>query len=136
VIHDFIAKLTNDSEHLEILGDGTQRKSYLYVDDCIDSMFTALHHTIDPVSVLNVSSEDQISVVDIAQIVVEELDLDDVAFTFTGGVNGGRGWRGDVKNMLLDVRRLKSLGWHWKHTSEAAVRRTVQTLSSLEKLHP
>lgn len=55
-------------------------------------------------------SKDQVSVREIAEIVVEEIGLKHVEFRFTGGVDGGRGWVGNVKSMLLDVRRLKQKG--------------------------
>jgi UDP-glucose 4-epimerase len=58
----------------------------------------------------------------IAEIVVDALGLKDVEFAFTGGVDGGRGWRGDVKVMLLSVEKLLKTGWKPKYTSEQAVR--------------
>jgi UDP-glucose 4-epimerase len=129
VIHDFIIKLKHDPSKLEILGDGTQTKSYLYIDDCINAILTALQ-TNEQVSTLNIGSEDQINVKDIARIVVEEMRLENVAFAFTGGVDGGRGWKGDVKNMMLDIGRLKALGWKPILRSEEAVR-----LSTSSYLH-
>lgn len=65
---------------------------------------------------------------DIAQIIIEEIKLKDVKLTFTGGVNGGRGWIGGVKNMLLDITKLKSLGWKPEFNSKQAVKETVKTL--------
>lgn len=128
VIHDFIDKLQKDSRTLEILGDGAQSKSYLYVDDCVDAFLTTLQKAEKYVSILNVGSIDQVTVNEIAEIVVDELGLEDVTFNYTGGVDGGRGWMGDVKLMLLDVNRLKGLGWKPSNTSAEAVRRTVQAL--------
>jgi UDP-glucose 4-epimerase len=62
----------------------------------------------------------------IAHIVVEEMGLKNVTFRYTGGVDGGRGWKGDVKYMLLAVDRLKSLGWKPKLNSIEAVTKTVK----------
>jgi UDP-glucose 4-epimerase len=128
VIRDFIAKLKKDSKKLEILGDGTQSKSYLYIDDCVDALLTALQKVENQVSILNVGSMDQVTVKEIAEIMVDEMGLKDVAFNYTGGVDGGRGWRGDVKIMLLDVSQIKAVGWSPRYTSAEAVRRTVRAL--------
>ena len=129
VIHDFIMKLRRNPKELEILGDGSQTKSYLYIDDCIDAIMLITEKFNGDVEVFNVGSEDQVNVRRIAEIVVEVLNLKDVKFKFTGGVNGGRGWKGDVKVMLLDVSKLKSLGWKPKYNSEEAVRKTAGYLA-------
>jgi len=111
VIHDFIQKLNNNPNQLEILGDGTQIKSYLYINDCIEAILLGLEKTKNQVEIYNLGSEDQINVKTIAQIAIEEMGLKNVKLTFTGGVDGGRGWIGDVKNMLLDISKLKLIGW-------------------------
>lgn len=122
VIPDFLNKLRKNQEELEILGDGRQSKSYLYIDDCIDATLTACEGKGSRVKILNVGSEDWITVFRIAEIVVEEMGLRNVKFRFTGGIDGGRGWKGDVKKMLLDCSMLKSLGWRPKYNSKQAVR--------------
>ncbi|MEM2921365.1 MAG: NAD-dependent epimerase/dehydratase family protein, partial [Candidatus Bathyarchaeia archaeon] len=104
VTYDFVQKLKKNPQQLEILGDGTQTKSYLYIDDLISSIFLSLGKLKNGVNIFNVGSEDQVDVKTIAQIVVEEMGLKDTYMFFTGGVDGGRGWKGDVKNMLLDIR--------------------------------
>jgi UDP-glucose 4-epimerase len=126
VIYDFIEKLRRNPRELEILGDGTQAKSYLYVDDCVEAMLFSLTKTSRQVEVFNLGSEDRIDVISIARIVVEEMGLENVTFRFTGGVDGGRGWKGDVKYMLLAIQRLKSLEWKPKLNSVEAVRKTVK----------
>lgn len=128
VILDFIRKLKADPSELEILGDGTQTKSYLYIDDCIDAIIKAYESAEDPVTIYNTGSEDQTNVTEIAQIVIEEMSLKDVKLKFSGGIEGGRGWIGDVKNMLLDVSKLKSLGWKLKLNSKQAVRQATRDL--------
>jgi UDP-glucose 4-epimerase len=110
VIHDFIQKLAKNPRKLEILGDGTQTKSYLYITDCINAILLAQEKSKEQVEIYNVGSEDQITVTEIAQTVTKKMGLKNVRFTYTGGVDGGRGWKGDVKNMLLDISKLKSLG--------------------------
>lgn len=128
VIHDFIMKLRRNPRELEILGDGTQTKSYLYVDDCVDAMLISVDKSRGGVETYNVGSEDQINVREIADIVCEEMGLKNVEYRFTGGVDGGRGWKGDVKYMFLDVGKLKRLGWRPKLDSGQAVRKTVKAL--------
>jgi UDP-glucose 4-epimerase len=126
VIHDFTQKLNRNPKKLEILGDGTQTKSYLYITDCIQAMLTGLEKSKRQVEIFNVGSEDQINVKTIAQIIIEEMKLKNVKLTLTGGVDGGRGWKGDVKNMLLDISKLKSLGWKPKFSSKQAIGKTTK----------
>lgn len=128
VIHDFIKKLKKNPKELEILGDGTQSKSYLHVNDCIEAMLLGLEKSHKQIEVFNVGSEDQIDVKTIAEIVVKEMGFKDVKFKLTGGVDGGRGWKGDVKNMLLDIGMLKALGWRPKLDSAEAVKQTTKHL--------
>ena len=128
VIHDFIVKLMKNSKELEILGDGSQTKSYLHVEDCVKAILLAAESSGSRIGVFNVGSEDQVNVRRIAEIVVEEMGLQGVKFRFTGGVDGGRGWPGDVKNMLLDIRKIKALGWRPQYNSEKAVRFTARSL--------
>jgi len=128
VIHDFIQKLRKKPNELEILGDGTQTKSYLYVSDCVEAILLATENPEKRVEVYNVGSEDQINVKTIAEIVIEEMGLKNVKLKLTGGVDGGRGWKGDVKNMLLHISKIKSLGWKPKLNSKQAVRKTVREI--------
>ncbi|MGC9069219.1 MAG: NAD-dependent epimerase/dehydratase family protein [Thermoprotei archaeon] len=121
VIVDFIKKLRKNPEELEILGDGTQKKSYLYISDCINALL------LDLTGVFNVGSEDQIDVLTIAKIVSEEMGLKP-KLKITGGVDNGRGWIGDVKNMLLDVSKIKKMGWRPKFNSIESVRIATKAL--------
>ncbi|MEM0215296.1 MAG: NAD-dependent epimerase/dehydratase family protein [Archaeoglobaceae archaeon] len=123
VIYDFIKKLRNNPAELEILGNGEQNKSYIYIEDCISAMFVGLKAK-GKVNIFNIGSEDQIKVRRIAEIVAEEMGLNP-EFRFTGG---DRGWKGDVPIMLLSIDKLKALGWKPKLGSEEAVRKTVRDL--------
>ncbi|ASJ15674.1 UDP-glucose 4-epimerase [Thermococcus chitonophagus] len=130
VIYDFINKLKRNPKELEILGDGTQRKSYLHVSDTIEGMLTIFEHFKREgkrVDFYNLGNEDWITVREIAQIVSEEMGLSP-EFKFTGGIDGGRGWKGDVKLMLLDISKAKRTGWRPRLNSYEAVRRTVREL--------
>jgi UDP-glucose 4-epimerase len=131
VIADFIQKLRANPSELEILGDGTQTKSYVHVSDCINAIFVGMDHFLQSngrVEVYNLSSQDQVSVKRIAQIVVEEFGLGNVKMKITGGVDGGRGWFGDVKVMHLSVEKLLSVGWQPRFSSEQAIRAATKAL--------
>lgn len=131
VIIDFIKKLRANPERLEILGDGTQKKSYLHIDDCINAILFTVNQFLKSrkrADFYNVGAMDQISVKKIAKMVVEEMRLTNVKFTYTGGVNGGRGWLGDVKNMHLSIEKLLKVGWKPIYNSEQAIRLAIQAL--------
>jgi UDP-glucose 4-epimerase len=133
VIWDFIHKLLENPLELEILGDGTQTKSYLMVDACVDALLFGLEHASGKIEIYNIGSEDQISVKEIARIVTNQMDLKGVGFHYTGGVRGGRGWIGDVKTMFLDISKMKQLGWKPKYNSAESIRTaTDQILQELE----
>ncbi len=129
VLHDFIRKLRENSRRLEILGaePGTC-KSYVHVSDCVDAMVVAVESYDERVGIFNIGSEDRTFVRDIADIVVEEMSLPEVEYDWTGGVQGGRGWIGDVKVMLLSVEKLKALGWSPTMGSSDAIRRAVREI--------
>ncbi len=135
VIVDFIRKLRVNPHELEILGDGTQRKSYLHVSDCVDATMYTLKHFIDSdmqYDIYNIGNDDWITVKEIADIVVEEMGLKNVVYKFKPATPDGRGWPGDVKFMLLDISKLKSIGWRPRLSSREAVRKTVRELLGKE----
>ncbi|MCA6213511.1 SDR family NAD(P)-dependent oxidoreductase [Thermococcus sp. 101 C5] len=134
VIYDFINKLKKNPERLEILGDGTQRKSYLHVSDTVDAMVYLFNEFLKEAKiydVYNIGNEDWITVKEIAEIVSREMGLSP-EFYFTGGVDGGRGWKGDVKIMLLSIEKAKAKGWKPKMNSYQAVEKTVRELLGKE----
>ncbi len=130
VIYDFIAKLRGNPDELEILGDGTQRKSYLHVSDTVEGMLQVFEHFREEdrsVDFYNLGNDDWITVREIAEIVGERMGLKP-AFMFTGGVDGGRGWKGDVKFMRLSIEKARTTGWRPGLNSHEAVTRTVEEL--------
>ncbi len=129
VVHDFVRKLQSNPKELEILGrePGT-KKSYCYVDDCISGLLAGMEGAAGPFDVYNIGSEDQITVEEVADAVCEVMGLHEVSYRWTGGVDDGRGWKGDVRDMWMDVRKLKKTGWRPAYSSEAAVRRAVDDL--------
>ncbi len=129
VTYDFVNKLRRNPEELEILGSppGTT-KSYFYITDCIDGMLFAVENARDRVEYFNIGSKDHTDVKAIADIVCREMGLEDVEYSWTGGVDGGRGWKGDVKIMLLSLDKLESLGWSPEYKSGEAIALTVRSL--------
>jgi len=127
VIVDFIKKLENNPEELEILGSGKQRKSYIEVHDCVDAMIFSLVHSRDRVNVFNIGSADSVDVTEIANVVVEKMNLEGVKYRYTGGIDG-RGWKGDVKTMLLSIEAMEKLGWTPRHNSRQSIEAAVEAL--------
>ena len=125
VIFDFYNKLVKNDKTLEILGDGKQKKSYLHINDCIKAILIASKE--DGLRIFNIGSEDQIDVISIAKIIASLMEKDP-KFSYTGGVDGGRGWIGDVKNMLLDTTKIKKLGFKLKLNSEESVKKTISDI--------
>jgi UDP-glucose 4-epimerase len=125
VIYDFIHKLKNNPQELEILGDGSQRKNYFLIEDCLDGMFFAMRHSDKQYDVSNLGCDSTIKVSEIAQIVVKEMGLRDVKFRYTGGK---RGWPGDVPIVMYDVSKMKKMGWQARYTSAEAVRIATRRL--------
>lgn len=123
VICDFIKKLKNP-EKLEILGDGNQKKSYIYIDDCIDGMLFLKENSNEKVNIFNLGTEDWITVKRIAEIVAQGMNLHP-EFEYTGGE---RGWVGDVPKMLLSIKKAKTYKWKPRFTSEQAIAKAVKDL--------
>ena len=127
VIYDFIMKLRKNSKKLEILGDGTQRKSYLYITDTLDATLFAAQHIEGCYDVYNIGNDDWITVREIADIVTQVMGVRP-EYVFTGGTKDGRGWPGDVKFMRLSIDKIKKKGWRPKYSSREAVRLTAKSL--------
>ena len=121
VIFDFVLKLKKDNSRLEILGDGTQCKSYIYVHDLVDAILFATKKWLPGMAIYNVDSlgDTGTSVERIAEIVVGTMGLSDVSFDYTGG---DRGWKGDVPKFSYDTSKLASAGWVASHSSDESVR--------------
>ncbi len=127
VLVDFIRKLQENPAELEILGSGRQKKSYLEVKECVEAMLFCLEVSDERVNVFNIGSEDSVDVTEIADIVVRQMGLKDVRYRYTGGEEG-RGWKGDVRVMLLSLEKIKSLGWRPKSGSSQAIQSAVVSL--------
>ena len=123
-VFDFIRKLRQNPKELEILGNGTQCKPYIYVLDLVEAVVKLTRSFVSGEIVYNISVTSLgTTVTRIAEIVVEELGLSNVAFKYTGG---DRGWKGDVPRFSYNISKVLSTGWSPTHTSDEAVRQTVK----------
>lgn len=125
VIHDFVLRLRDEPKKLVVLGDGSQAKPYVYVEDCLDGMEFGLTHARQHVNVHNLAVTDQTSVREITDWTIEAMGIDRSAIDVQYG-ESPRGWRGDVPQVQLDTRRMTALGWTPKLTSREAVQRTIR----------
>jgi UDP-glucose 4-epimerase len=125
VVFDFMRKLRDNPRELEVLGDGSQRKSYLDVRDGVSGVFLALERAATSKNVFNLGHDDFLNVLDVARIITEELGLRDVRLRTTGGV---RGWVGDSPFVHLDTTRIKALGWKPTIPIPDSIRATVRYL--------
>jgi UDP-glucose 4-epimerase len=117
---DFVRRLLADPTRLRILGDGSQSKSYIHVDDVVNAVLLAREKTVKPFEVYNVATGDYITVTEIAELAADVVGVPrrDVTFEYAGG---DRGWKGDVPVMRLNTDRIKSLGWTCRRTSRQAL---------------
>ena len=125
VIYDFVRRLLADPTRLTVLGDGTQAKPYIYVEDCLDGMEFGVANAREHVNVYNLSVEDQTSVRQITDWTIETMGIDRASIDVQYG-EGPRGWRGDVPQVKLDTRRMTALGWKPTLSSHEAVRKTIE----------
>jgi len=127
-VFDFLKHIQNDPTRLHILGNGQQRKSYLYVQDCVDAILLALERAPDRVNIFNLGTDEYCEVRDSARWICERMGVVP-EFSYSGGE---RGWIGDNPFIWLDCSRIRALGWTPRLTIREAVVRTVDYL----KLHP
>lgn len=130
--YDFVRRLMSNPCKLEILGDGAQSKSYIYVSDVISAMRRLEREPIVGFSCHNVATLDYLTVTEIANIVVEVMGLRNVAYIYSGG---SRGWKGDVPVIRLNSDKLRSIGWRNQYTSKEAICCSVQSMLEDAKLN-
>jgi len=134
VIFDFIKKLQHDNRTLQILGDGTQSKSYLHVNDCIDAFLFCLNKKLKKFNILNIGNFDQIDVIAIAKKIFEKMKINNVKILTSDDVPQGKGWIGDVKFMHLDIKKIEDMGWKPKYSSSSAVLKAIsETINEIGK---
>ena len=125
-VFDFYRSLRDNPQALRVLGNGRQRKSYLYVHDCIDAIFTAIDGAGEKVNIFNLGTDEYCQVNDSIGWITGHLQLDPVR-QYTGGE---RGWIGDSPFIFLDTARIRSLGWTAKLSIRDGIIRTLDYLRS------
>lgn len=125
--YDFVRRLKKDPARLRILGDGTQSKSYIHVDDVLNAVLSANEKSRQRYDVFNVATGDYISVREIADLAVEVCGLEPglVNYEFTGG---DRGWKGDVPVVRFDSSKIERLGWKCGRSSSQAIRDSMTSM--------
>ena len=125
--YDFLRRLKTNPSKLEILGDGNQNKSYIYVTDVVEAVLLAEEKVESGYDVFNISTQDQITVSAIAGMTEEILgiEVNTVQYFFSGG---DRGWKGDVPRIRLASEKIRKLGWVPRFTSHEAMRLSIQAM--------
>jgi UDP-glucose 4-epimerase len=127
VAYDFIKRLMNKPDYLEILGDGTQSKPYVFIDDVMDAMALILNSQIKPFDVFNVAPLDYTNVTEIANMVLDQMLIPRSKCELRYG-GGDRGWKGDVPIVRLNTNKIRSLGWSNKLSSAGAIQRSIEEM--------
>ncbi|ACB77249.1 NAD-dependent epimerase/dehydratase family protein [Opitutus terrae] len=132
-VFDFYRQLLDHPDHLNVLGDGLQRKSYLYVQDCIDAILHVLHagtatHAKHRTQVYNLGTPEYVRVNDSIRFICSALGLQP-ELRYTGG---DRGWIGDNPFIFLDTAKIQATGWKPKLTIEAGIVKTLRWLQQNE----
>ena len=126
-IFDFYKQLIEHPEYLNVLGDGTQRKSYLYVQDCVDAMLHVLSLKSETkVNIYNLGTNEYVQVNDSVRFILEHLNLKP-EIRYSGG---NKGWIGDNPFVFLDTAKIRNTGWNAKLTIKQGV---ISTLTWLQK---
>ncbi len=127
-VYDFYKQLKADPTQLRILGNGKQRKSYLYIQDCLDAMQVAVEKATGKVNIFNLGVDGYCEVNDSIGWISQALGVKP-QLEYSGG---DRGWIGDNPFIFLDTRRIRSLGWEPKHSISEGVVKTVEFLKANE----
>jgi UDP-glucose 4-epimerase len=123
-VFDFCRQLLAHPDHLDVLGDGRQRKSYLYVQDAIDAVLLALDRARAKVNIFNLGADEYCEVNQSIVWICARLGVAP-ELRYTGG---DRGWAGDNPFIFLDCRRVRALGWRPRLSISESVERTVDYL--------
>ena len=129
VIHDLLMKIKVNKEELEVLGDGSQTRSFIHVDDAVEASILAWRLSRGYYEVYNVGNEDWITVNDIVKAIISTLGLSGIRITYKP-LYHGVGWLGDVKRIALDISRIKKLGFKPRLNSMDSVISTIKSLAT------
>jgi UDP-glucose 4-epimerase len=125
-VFDFYSSLRTDPSRLRVLGNGRQRKSYLYVQDCVDAIFFAVAQACEKVNIFNLGTDEYCEVNDSIGWITNHLGLSPI-LDYTGG---DRGWIGDNPFILLDTAKIRALGWRPRLTIREGILRTLAYLEA------
>ena len=125
-VFDFYRKLLENPEELSVLGNGLQKKSYLYVHDCVDAILLAIEHCKDPVNIFNLGQDEYCQVNDSIGWITEHLGITP-KLVYSGGE---RGWIGDSPFIFLDTKKIRALGWHPKVSIKEGIITTLEYLQA------
>ena len=130
---DFVRRLRRDPTTLDILGDGRQSKSYIYVDDVVSAVLMMSRSRAADFEVFNVATGDYITVTEIAELATDVLGLEpgSTAFKYAGG---DRGWKGDVPIVRLSTERVRNRGWQCERNCEEALRASMLSMINDDEL--
>jgi len=130
-IWDFTHKLLKNPAELEVLGDGRQRKDYLSATDCVDGIMIGYQRSSDPVNIFNLGLQEQTTVNELADLVIEGMALQGVKKRYTGGSHG---WVGDNPVVYLSTEKIRRLGWRPRISPADAIRMTTRwTLEDISR---
>jgi UDP-glucose 4-epimerase len=125
-VFDFYNQLRKDPGRIRILGNGKQRKSYLYIQDCVDAMLTVIDKAREPVNVYNLGTDEYVEVNDSVDTICAHLGINPKR-EYTGG---DRGWIGDNPFIFLETKKVRSLGWQPKLSIRQGIVKTLQYLQA------
>lgn len=128
-------KLLKNPIELEILGDGKQVRSYIYIDDAVEATMVVWRKNNMNYDVYNIASEDWITVNEVADEVIKAMGLNNVKRVYKPILHGV-GWLGDVKRIALKIDKLKSLRFKPKYNSKEAVKLTTEVLAEMLRFSP
>jgi UDP-glucose 4-epimerase len=129
-VFDFYRRLRENPNELRVLGNGLQRKSYLYIQDCIDAILLATRHPEPKAQIFNLGTDEYCQVNDSIGWITNHLGVKP-ELTYSGGE---RGWVGDSPFIFLDCRKIRSLGWAPKLSICDGIIRTLEYLQANEWL--
>lgn len=125
-LFDFVKKLNDNPDELEVLGDGSQTKPYIYVEECIKGMWFGFKNVHDPLNYFNIAVDSFTSVKFMAEETIKAMGLK-AKIKYTGGKVG---WKGDVNKVRMDHDKLKKLGWEPILSSDKAVLKSIHEIVS------
>ena len=125
-VFDFYKKLLENPDELPVLGDGHQRKSYLYIQDCIDAIFFAIKNSNEKVNVFNLGTNEYCEVNNSIGWISEHLGLNP-KLKYSGG---NKGWVGDNPFIFLDTSKINKLGWTPKLSIKQGIVKTLEYLQN------